>query len=263
MRTDGLASAVSLAPRGKRIGMLTPSSNTVLEPVTSAILMGVTGVTVHYSRLRVTQIALSEDAGAQFAAAPMLAAARMLADALVDVIVWNGTAGSWLGLDYDRELCAMIAAETGVPATTSALALADAYAAFGVRRIGLVTPYTADVNEAIAANYALAGLTCPVKLGCGLRMNEQFACVEPEAVEEMIRIAAASPETDAVAVVCTNMDGARLAAKAERAYGKPILDSVATTAWQALALTGMPQPKLTDQWGRVFAVPCEKGERGE
>ncbi|MDR3496087.1 MAG: Asp/Glu/hydantoin racemase, partial [Ancalomicrobiaceae bacterium] len=39
-----------------RIGMLTPSSNTVLEPVTSRILAGLADVSVHFSRFRVTAI---------------------------------------------------------------------------------------------------------------------------------------------------------------------------------------------------------------
>jgi maleate isomerase len=33
-----------------RLGMMTPSSNTVLEPITTAMLAGVSGVTAHFSR---------------------------------------------------------------------------------------------------------------------------------------------------------------------------------------------------------------------
>ena len=41
------------------LGMLTPSSNTVLEPVTTAMLAGLPEVTAHFSRFKVTEIALS------------------------------------------------------------------------------------------------------------------------------------------------------------------------------------------------------------
>lgn len=245
---------VRLLPRGKRIGMLTPSSNTVLEPVTSDLMAGVDGVSVHYARLPVTRIALDKDAGAQFALEPMMAAARLLADALVDVIVWNGTSGSWLGLERDRDICESIRRATGIPATTSSLALMDAYEALGLRRVGLVTPYTDDVNDAIAAQYAGFGLGCPVRLGCGLQVNEQFACVEPETVEALIRRAIGHSEADAVSVVCTNMNGAAIAAAIESESGKPVLDSVAVTAWQALRMAGMPQPKLAGRWGGLFKI---------
>jgi len=49
-----------------RLGMLTPSSNTALEPITCAMLNGVTDISVHFSRFRVTEIALSESSQRQF-----------------------------------------------------------------------------------------------------------------------------------------------------------------------------------------------------
>src|SRR5438874_2660889 len=107
-----------------RIGMIVPSSNTCLEPVTSRILYGErTDVTAHFARVPVTRIALDDGSDAQFDPAPMLQAARRLAEAKVDVIAWNGTSGSWLGADRDRRLCTAIEQATGVPATTSTLAL--------------------------------------------------------------------------------------------------------------------------------------------
>ena len=55
-------------------GMLTPSSNTALEPLTSAIVAGLPEVSAHFGRFRVRRIALSDDALAQFEIGPMLAA---------------------------------------------------------------------------------------------------------------------------------------------------------------------------------------------
>src|ERR1700757_393578 len=67
-----------------RLGMLTPSSNTTLEPVTSAMLAGLPGVSAHFSRFRVTEIALTDEALAQFDDRPILVAAELLAHARVD-----------------------------------------------------------------------------------------------------------------------------------------------------------------------------------
>lgn len=74
----------------KHLGMLTPSSNTVLEPLTSQMMKGVDDVTVHYSRFRVLEISLDSDALDQFDVQPMLNAASLLADAKVSSICWNG-----------------------------------------------------------------------------------------------------------------------------------------------------------------------------
>ena len=50
---------------------------------------------------------------------PMLDAAQLLADARVDVVVWNGTSGAWQGLDRDRLLVDRIRRDLGTPATTA------------------------------------------------------------------------------------------------------------------------------------------------
>src|SRR5690242_6024670 len=82
----------------KRIGMITPSSNTMVEPLTGAMTAHLlAALSVHYARIPVTRIALDHDSLNQFEHESMLAAARLLADAKVDVICWNGTSGAWRG----------------------------------------------------------------------------------------------------------------------------------------------------------------------
>ncbi len=88
-----------------RLGMLTLSLNTVLEPYTAAMLADVPGVSAHFGRFRVTQISMDADAQAQFTLELMLAAAELLADAKVDTICWNGTSAGWLGFEQDQALC--------------------------------------------------------------------------------------------------------------------------------------------------------------
>src|SRR5437667_10866185 len=97
----------------RRVGMITPSSNCVLEPVTTAMLANRADVTAHFARLRVTEIALDAAALNQFDPGRMLSAAELLADTKVEAIAWNGTSASWLGIGRDESLCAAIVARTG------------------------------------------------------------------------------------------------------------------------------------------------------
>ncbi|MGH3436774.1 MAG: maleate cis-trans isomerase family protein, partial [Sciscionella sp.] len=216
-----------------RIGMLTPSSNTCLEPVTYRILACAEGVTAHFSRLTVTRISLQGTSSAQFDAAPMVTAARLLADAKVDVVVWNGTSGSWLGIEHDREVVRALERETGVAATTSTLALLDACTAFGVHRLGLAVPYTEEVMRRIVDTYAGQGVSVVSERGLDLTDNLSFARTPPGLVRELITDAAVS-DAQAVAVVCTNMHGAPHVAALEAELGIPVLDSVSATLWKAL-----------------------------
>ena len=135
------------------LGMLTPSSNTVLEPTTMAILENLDEVTAHFSRFKVTEITLSESGLAQFEHDRFLEAAKLLADAKCHSIAWNGTSAGWLGFDNDTNLCTSITKSTGAPSTTSILANNDLFQRHGVSTFGLVTPYTTDVQAKILENY--------------------------------------------------------------------------------------------------------------
>lgn len=230
--------------------MLTPSSNTTLEPVTAAMLAGLPEVSAHFGRFRVTEIALSADALGQFTTEPMLVAAELIADANCHSLCWNGTSAGWLGFQADRDLCASISARTGVPACSSVLAIDEIFRGTGVKRFGMVTPYTGDVQEKIVANFGREGFACVAERHQGLSVNFSFSEVEPQAIESMIReVAETGP--DAILVFCTNMDGASLAERLEQELGIPIYDTIATAVWSSLRIAGI-DPKRVQGWGRLF-----------
>lgn len=243
-------------PHRSLIGMLTPSSNTVLEPVTTRMLAGIPNATAHFSRFRVTQIALNDDALAQFATAEILRAADLLGDAHCQVIGWSGTSAGWLGFESDETLCRSIEAESGIKACTSVLALNEILATTGARRIGLVSPYLPDVQAAIIANYAASGVEVISEVHWNLQDNFSFSDVDEATIAEGIRtVAVARP--DAIVVLCTNLRGAPLAAAMEAELGIPIYDSIATVVWKALLLAGENPAGITG-WGSIFAVPGQQ-----
>jgi maleate isomerase len=233
------------------LGMLTPSSNTVLEPVTAAMLAGVPEVTAHFSRFKVTEIALSAPALAQFDDSEILAAAELLAHAKVNVIAWNGTSSGWLGFERDVRLCERITQATGIPACTAMLALNEILEKVGATRIGFVTPYLDDVQARINANYEKAGIRVVADRHLGMRDNFSFSTVTADQMRQMTaEIAAAKP--DAIAIVCTNMRGAELAQELEAAHGIPIYDTVATTVWKSVRIAGI-DPGRIKGWGTIFS----------
>jgi maleate isomerase len=236
--------------RPQRIGMIVPSSNTCLEPLTYRMLEGRTDVTIHFTRIPVTRIALDGSSDRQFDAAVMREAGRLLATADVDVIAWNGTSGSWLGAAHDRELVHEITDATGIPATTSTLAYLEAFKSFGTERIALFTPYTEDVNLQVIAAYEREGIKTVDHRALGLSDNESFARVTVDEMRPGSReLAAAAP--DALVYLCTNLYGANITAEIEDGTAVPVLDSVAVTLWHALRLAGAPL--LDPRWGKLLA----------
>jgi maleate isomerase len=234
------------------LGMLTPSSNTVLEPVTTAMIAGLPEVTAHFSRFKVTEIALSGPALAQFDDSEILRAAELLAHAKVNVIAWNGTSSGWLGFERDVRLCERIKSATGIAACTAMLALNEILEITGAKRVGFVTPYLDDVQARINANYQKAGFEVVADRHLRMQDNFSFSTVTAGEMRDMTReVAAAKP--DAIAIVCTNMRGAPLAEELEATYGIPVYDSISTTVWKSLKLAGV-DPKRVQGWGRIFQV---------
>lgn len=209
-----------------RLGMLVPSSNTVLEPATAALLPPECGVTIHVARIRVLRIADDASTQAQFTGEAMADAAELLADAKVDLILWNGTAAGWLGFDQDEAIVSAITARTGLPSTTAVMALNARLSALGAKRIGLVSPYVEAVERQIIDTYARVGISIISTARADRTENASFAEITPETVAEMVRAVAAGPTLDAIMILCTNMAGASVAAPLTDELNVPVLDSV-------------------------------------
>ena len=232
------------------LGMLTPSSNTALEPLTSAMLSGLPEVSAHFGRFRVTEISLQPQALGQFDMAPILEAARLLADAHVDVIAWNGTSSGWLGFDADVALCQRIEQETGVRCCTSVLALNEIMEKTQRKRFGLVTPYLDDVQAAIVANYARSGFECVAERHLNRSVNFSFSEVEPPQIVQMAH-EAAEARPQCLTTFCTNLRAAQLAPALEAALGIPVYDTVSTAVWKSLRLCGVDTRRVKG-WGSLF-----------
>jgi maleate isomerase len=234
-----------------RLGMLTPSSNTVLEPLTSLMISGLPEVTLHFARFSVTEISLSPQALDQFENKNILGAARLLADARVDVIGWNGTSSGWMGFEVDERLCSEITAATGIPSTTSVLALNEILAERNQQEFALVTPYTDEVQRRIVEVYTRSGFRCVAERHLGLHVNFSFSEVtENEILQAVYEVAAARPQ--AISTFCTNLRAAHLAMRLERELRIPVYDTISTVVWKSLRLAGV-DPRRIEGWGSLFS----------
>ena len=232
------------------LGMLTPSSNTTLEPVTTAMIADIPEASAHFGRFRVTEIALSNQALSQFDDTEILRAAELLSHAKVGSIGWNGTSSGWLGFDADERLCRRITDATGIAACTSVLALNEIFDITGVKRFGLVTPYLDDVQAAIIKNYGGAGYECVSERHLRKQDNFSFSEVSADELRAMVR-EVARDKPQAITIFCTNLRGAPLVEELEREVGIPIYDTISTVVWKSLKQAGA-DPSRIRGWGSLF-----------
>jgi len=212
---------------GKRIGIVIPSSNVVIEPLVVQRFQG-SPDTVHFSRLSVLDVKLDAQSLAQFEMEEHLRAARQLCDARVDVIVWGGTSASWLGVQHDEEYCKRITQETGIPATTCVLEMNRQAAELNAKRIAMVTPYTDDVHNRILDNYEASGFLRPTGQNFGGTVSNDFASIPADTLKDMV-LSVAKSAPDMIMIMCTNLRGARVADNLSKELGIPVIDSAAAT----------------------------------
>jgi maleate isomerase len=237
----------------KRLGMILPSSNTVVEPTCIAMLAARTDVTVHFARFKLTAVTVEDPAKAYYDSGVMLEAAALLADARCDVITWNGSAGGVVGFDRDRWLVAEIERRTGAAATTSSLSILDAFRARGVQRFAMVTLNPPAMNATIERHFSLEGFECVSSTHrADIPDNFAMAAIAPQEIATTaLRCAEARPE--ALIVYGTNTRGAPAVAQLEAALGVPVFDSVSAGVWGAMQRAGLQRHDLA-AWGSLFAT---------
>lgn len=256
--TTNLLHPILRMPKPLRLGVLVPSSNTSLEPLTQALVLSLPSsapfpqVTVHFSRFPVTAISLSTHNLSQFEDSILIASAQLLAHAEVDIIGWSGTSAGWLGFDADEKLCEAITAATGIPATTSVLALNKALKLLGTKKLGLVTPYMDDVQEAIVRNYASIGIeiTPGMERHLNLTKNTDFGRISKETLDGMVADVVKGG-VEAVTTFCTNLNAAQRVESWEERHGVPVLDTVSIVIWDMLRIRGFAVKDVRG-WGCVF-----------
>ena len=186
---------------------------------------------------------------------PFSKRARLLVDAQVQVVAWNGTSGGWMGIDRERDLAQEIENILGVPFTTTTLALVSSMKARGVSKWGLAIPYTVELAEQVARNYGSEGLEC-VRSTVRNWQTEGEVAATPAELRLMME-EAYEPGVDVVAVVCTNLAAAPLVVDFESEYDTTVFDSIAITFHHCLGACGIANPAIHG-WGRAVAGDAAK-----
>ena len=207
-----------------RIGLLVPSSNTVMENDLHAHL-DKARFTVHTARMYLEHTTAEAEQKMLDDDAP--AAADLVGTARPDVLVFGCTsAGSLGGVAYDRAYCADLgkraAGARGIGVMSS---LVDRVRAAGLRRIAVLTPYIEELTASVAAGLVSQGLEVVASAGMGISVNIDLARPTPEEITRFVRAAVDGADVDGIVVSCTNFRAleARPAIAAET--GLPVITS--------------------------------------
>jgi maleate isomerase len=236
----------------RKFAVLIPSTNTVVQPELDG--MRPTGVTNHISRIRIPNMPLASDADFRLLVERIAAAQLEAVDSAMScepdhVVLGISVETFWGGLAASRKLTAELEAHTGLGVTGGAGACAAAFAALGVRRIAVLTPYFPVGDANVRRFFEESGYTVRRVKGLQCASPVLIAHVPPEtlraAAEELD-----GDDVDAVIQVGTNLAMAKLAARMEAERGKPVLAINACIYWHALRSNGIAD--RVPGWGSLL-----------
>ena len=234
-----------------RIGLLVLATDFTIEHEWRAIMTGLPGVALYQSRILNDSLITPETLRAM---EPRIASATdvILPGTELDVVAYGCTSAS-MAIGEEKVFERIRSVRPNARCTTPITAAFAAFRALGARRIGVLTPYRADVNRIVADYIVARGFTVPVFGSFNEPDDGKVARITPASVRRGVETILARARVDAVFVSCTSVRLAEAARDIEAETGIPITSSNHAMAWHALRLAGVGDQ--LPQWGRLFATP--------
>jgi maleate cis-trans isomerase len=182
-------------------------------------------------------------------------------NAPIDAYAFACTGSSYLvGREAERALCAEIEAQTGRPFIAAARAVGEALTVLGAKRIGLISPYPAELDRASTAYW----------ISCGFEASDAINISDPSASHPIYGLPAELVSStltemkgrgvDAIVLLGTGVP--TLGPIRDAADGPPVLSSMLALAWRTIAALDGRVPEQDDlrRWisGELWADRFER-----
>jgi maleate isomerase len=231
-----------------RIGLIVLATDHTIEHEFRLVLGGLDGVALYQSRIRndpqITPETLRSMDGRIADSASVILPGMPLA------VVAYGCTSATMVLGEERIFQRIAEGRPEARPTTPITGAFAAFRALGARRLAVLTPYRADVNETVRNYIEARGFEVPVFGTFDEEDDNRAARLTPAAIRDAAIQLGRDPRVDAVFVSCTSLRVVEVAAEVEAAIGKPLTSSNHAMAWHALRLAGIED--RMPQWGRLF-----------
>jgi maleate isomerase len=239
--------------RRASIGLIVLATDYTIEHEWRQVFAGLDGVALYASRIHNEDRITPETLRAM--EPRIIECARVITpDTPVDVVAYGCTSAS-MAIGEERVFANIRQAKPDAKGTTPITAAFAAFDAFKAKRIGVLTPYPADVNKIVSDYIAARGYQVPVFGSFNADRDTVVARITPQSIEQGVREIIRHGEVDAVFVSCTSVRLMQVCAELEESLGIPLTSSNHAMAWHALRLAGIDD-KL-GQFGSLFDLSLD------
>ena len=218
------------------LGIVVLEKDETLEPEFRSIFAD-DGVGLYHSRIPSDDEISSDTLNAMATEIPR--ALRLLPTARpLDVVAYCCTSASTV-IGQARVAKMIHDAHPTAAATDPITAVIAACRHLGLKRIGLLTPYTREVSAAMQDLLENAGLTITAFASFEQSKDPVVARIAPESVRQAICQMASNADVDGVFASCTNLRTLSILDAAESETNKPVVSSNAALAWHMRQHAGL------------------------
>lgn len=227
----------------RRLGVLLPPTNATCEAEFPHDLPP--GCSVHFNRLSRPGTKLSHESLPGMIGS-VERASRDLADLRPAVMLYACMIGTFLaGHSRHADLGECIRRTTGIPGVTTATAVLEALRALRAKRVFMVTPYPAHINEQEVEFLAYHGITVPRWDSFLHEDSLQNVCKTSNEIADLVlRNKGRLERADAVVISCTNLRSMDQLARLEGELALPVVSSNSATWWLGLRQIDAPTAPL-------------------
>jgi len=205
-----------------RVGLLVPSSNTVMEVDLYRNLPE--SITVHPARMYLEET--TPEGERKMISAEVPRGAALLKTLHPNLVVFGCTsAGALYGPDFPRELNRRIGRIVGCPVLDILSPVAEELDRVQAKKLAVLTPYSADLNQAIRTSLEGLGFEVLSIRGMGIRVNFDLAAPTPQEIVTFARKSRVSEEAEALFISCTNFRAMEALPSLRRHFSIPIVTS--------------------------------------
>ncbi|SDB17406.1 maleate isomerase [Bauldia litoralis] len=178
-------------------------------------------------------------------------AALILPGEALDAICYSCTAASAV-LGDAAVVEAVARGKPDVPVVTPPMGARRAFAALGVTRISILTPYLDETAAPVAAYFRDHGFIVDRLTNLGLDDDRDIARVATGSIVDAARDAL-DERSEGLFISCTALRAVEVVATIEAACGVPVVTSNQASAWMCLRLAGIDRPIAG--YGRLLSLP--------